>query len=450
MNLVSKFRMPFGGELESECVLRKSDDRDPVFTILIGENGTRKSYLLRQILDAALISRKSSQTQHDVEFTRQPEKVVAVSAFASDRFPTSPTVGDFMYMGRYRDGYAYIGPRTSRNLISRQHNSRQLILALLQYPERLEKLRKLSQHLRATLKVPPNCMVGLNVEIGSLARGSRLTLEEYVERSVNARPTSRFASDLKGFGDLASASQQLARALRNREPSSTTRRPSVSDSQIQLHFNWAEGDFDGSSISAEALKLGLRTGYLRPTPLTFGGLEDDALSSGQWALFCGTYILGLTACDKTLVLIDEPECGLHPQWQRNYMELTDMALCGLADCHVVVATHSSLLLSSLPAARSEVVALERHDNKVVAQHIEVPTGWDATDVIQEVFGADSARGPEITRAFRHLLSLVAGGRPLRTEFKAEVKRVGPMVERLPADDPLRVTFAALKDAASGR
>lgn len=449
MTIVSRFRVPFHGHAQMYLDLRRFAGKQPVFTVLIGENGTRKSFLLRAMIDAALQSRSSKSQSQDVEFSRAPAQVIGVSAIAGDRFPASPTIGDLWQMGRYREGYTYIGPRTARNLISRKHNSRQLVLALLEHPERLEKLKGLARALREELVIPPCCAAGLNV-MESMTGAANETLEEFVLRQQQRSRKSSTPGLLEGIGDIPKASAILKSYLGNGVGSPVRLGRSVKESQIQLHFNWAEGIFDGSSIPAEALITGIKTGYLRMTSLEFVDLEDDALSSGQWSLFCGTCLLGLLATDNTLVLIDEPECSLHPQWQRMYLELTRKALAGLNNCHVVVATHSSLVLSSLPGERSEVIALTRSDNQIFARHVPVPTGWDASDVIEEVFGVQAARGPEITEAFQRVLSLVAGGREKRAQLKAEVGTLEPLVEHLPPEDPLRVTFAALKGAAKGR
>ena len=449
MNIVSRFRVPFQGNAQPFLALEKISGKEPVFTVLIGENGTRKSFLLRAILDSALGVRSAKGSEKDVEFRRPPKQVIGISAIAGDRFPASSTIGDLWQMGHYREGYTYIGPRTGRNLISRKHNSRQLILALLENPGRLLRLKDLALALRKELLFPPDCAVGLNANTRPAA-DSYETLENYVQRQRESPRKSMAPGFLDGIGDIRSASAVLANALGYR-PTEGSRFPrTVDESHIKLHFNWAAGEFDGGNIPSEILVLGLKTGYLRTTSLEFSGVEDDSLSSGQWSLFCGTYLLGLLAKDDTLVLIDEPECSLHPQWQRIYMELTRKALTGVNNCHVLVATHSSLVLSSLPAKRAEVIALERKGDGIAARPIQVPTGWDASDVIEEIFGAAAARGPEITEAFQHLLSLVAGGRPMRSKFKKEVDKLEAIVERLPFDDPLRLTFAALQQAAVGR
>lgn len=67
-------------------------------------------------------------------------------------------------------------------------------------------------------------------------------------------------------------------------------------------------------------------------------------SSGQQQMLCS--IIGLTSAlkDESLILIDEPELSLHPSWQQLYLEYLQAALEPFRRCHVVIATHSPLIV----------------------------------------------------------------------------------------------------------
>lgn len=83
------------------------------------------------------------------------------------------------------------------------------------------------------------------------------------------------------------------------------------------------------------------------------------LSSGELNLLSG--FLGLAAYlkDGSLVLIDEPENSLHPQWQLDYASRLEELLSQYSGCHYVVATHSPLIVSGMSGATSSVLRLDQ-------------------------------------------------------------------------------------------
>lgn len=71
----------------------------------------------------------------------------------------------------------------------------------------------------------------------------------------------------------------------------------------------------------------------------------DELSSGQ-LLLLSTFARMLANCiPGSLVLIDEPELGLHPNWQSDWTPLVRDSLRNVPGVHVIAATHSPFLVS---------------------------------------------------------------------------------------------------------
>lgn len=67
-------------------------------------------------------------------------------------------------------------------------------------------------------------------------------------------------------------------------------------------------------------------------------------SSGQQQMLCSIISLATALRDDSLILIDEPELSLHPKWQMMYMQHLFDLLEQFQRCHVLIATHSPLIV----------------------------------------------------------------------------------------------------------
>lgn len=67
-------------------------------------------------------------------------------------------------------------------------------------------------------------------------------------------------------------------------------------------------------------------------------------SSGQQQMICSIMELASSLENDALILIDEPELSLHPKWQQMYLDHLNAALEPFNGCHVLVATHSPLVV----------------------------------------------------------------------------------------------------------
>lgn len=91
-------------------------------------------------------------------------------------------------------------------------------------------------------------------------------------------------------------------------------------------------------------------------------IYSDDLSSGQWQLLNGLLNLALNVDDESFVLIDEPENSLHPEWQREYIDLLRLTMNSVHGCHVVIATHSPLITAGVRADEGNIIRLERDED----------------------------------------------------------------------------------------
>ncbi|MGU5731629.1 AAA family ATPase [Aeromonas jandaei] len=62
-----------------------------------------------------------------------------------------------------------------------------------------------------------------------------------------------------------------------------------------------------------------------------------------------------------MVLIDEPEISLHPEWQETFIDLIYNAFSNYEKCHFIIATHSPLIISNLPKENCFILNMDSNE-----------------------------------------------------------------------------------------
>lgn len=89
------------------------------------------------------------------------------------------------------------------------------------------------------------------------------------------------------------------------------------------------------------------------------------LSSGELSILLSILKINSEIEDSSLILIDEPELSLHPAWQSQIIPSLEKCFSSYTDCHFIIATHSPLVVSSIPESNSAIVILDE-DAKIIS------------------------------------------------------------------------------------
>ncbi|MEB2630227.1 AAA family ATPase [Peribacillus frigoritolerans] len=114
------------------------------------------------------------------------------------------------------------------------------------------------------------------------------------------------------------------------------------------------------------------------------------LSSGEITLLFRFLPLLIEMKHNSIVLIDEPETHLHPVWAQQFIDyLVDMFR--EFNAHFILATHSPLIVADLPLEC--IVGLNKNKN-TVQQYLptENTLGGDPSELLKEVFGLGTLKG----------------------------------------------------------
>lgn len=364
---------------------------DCAYSVVIGNNGSGKSRLLGNIagefvrfqrgfsgrggrsrrirvLDYVVDGRPSVDALEDVWAPRPsvdlfpglPSRLIAVALTTVDKFPLEPSGSSDDMLERNLlsddDGpqfYCYVGMRDRTNRAS--------ISALIYRAiDGLDRARSERDNVRLSqvfdlLGYAPEIQVrlglGITLDVAEFARGER-DLEDVSDKDTRLLTRLRTVSRSKRY-----SSDWLRRALYPFV--SATKAKTISYS---ITF---DGAVRSSPFDKEALRLLRRLGALNLKSVIVrrhDGVEHDLrdASSGQITMLTVFLSVAANLQDGSLVLIDEPETSLHPDWQSRYINLMREVFSNFSGCHFVFSTHSPLIVADMPEG-SSIFSMDRRE-----------------------------------------------------------------------------------------
>lgn len=430
-----------------------------VYTLLIGENATGKSELLSEIVKISRLYR--NDVAHDTYKHKEgydkalglslirekgkadwPSKVLACSFNLNDKFPFSA--------GNKKDEegfYKYLGIRTASNnafigkykgiffdafikIISdkrRQKNFKKA-MDVLELPMRfkftLSPARGMSKFFKSDFKrraLSENIIVDVKSE---LTKNNR-----FIPASVQ-----KMQDDESYFLLVQSAIKIFSESIRfdERENSLAVEFDFTSMKKVTkkdlLEFNSIKHLVDAGIITVSEFYPDGRSSFI-------------SASSGQFNIINSIITIMSEIDDDCLLIIDEPEISLHPRWQVNYMSVIKEMLSSYKGCQVIIATHSHLLVTSMPIENSNVlVARKKKEGGVSFELLDAsPSGWSSDMLLYSVFGVLTQNNQAFDYDIRTLASFMSSRDLSSGDFsmyKDALDRVRKY--KLPGTDPLSV------------
>ena len=177
-------------------------------------------------------------------------------------------------------------------------------------------------------------------------------------------------------------------------------------------------------------------------------ITSEDMSSGEFAVL--STVLSLTAAvndTHSLILLDEPELSLHPNWQMALIDNLDRALANRV-CHFLIATHSHMLVSDLPLKRSSVTHAEKDENgNLKATTITESTyGWSAEEVLLKVFKTATDRNRYFGERIGKLLEQMGNNTISPKDVTSELTELQEISMHLSDIDPMKTILNTIVDA----
>ena len=435
-------------------------------SVLIGANGTGKTQLLTGIAGAfqSLSRAKVSQRRPGADFPLQhlryrldgdvfeiekrgisidlkvngqpieldkllmPERVIALATTSHDRFPlpvlaerVDPLLNIYRYMGlRDRSGRS--------SLLSALYSS---LNNLFEVAGTRSKRRDRIAEIFNFLNYEPVVTVYYTFRIPRARLRDAGDSTDIVERLWREHEWHRTYSLLR---EARATPQDLREALQRALKTADHAR------YVSITVDLANGFIEPEVLDLQLLR---RVGIMSTRAVEIRRLNGTIVdlkraSSGEMSIASTFIALAGVLEDRSLVLIDEPEVSLHPEWQAKYIEKLTQTFSGYKGCHYVLATHSPLILSDIPreAAVISLDADERVEGDEVARE-------SADKLLAKFFKVPTTSNLYLRDQIVTALRLAADGAIESAEFGSVVANLEEMAEQIDSDEPVQKVIAAL-------
>ncbi len=462
----------------------------PYITLIIGANATGKSRLLRILTevfnDLYKLKLENNDTfsfkggyrleyqfknktfivennRHELEIKQNdrkiaisslliPNKLIAASYSITDRFPHQSNSYSNLRSGpsksyvktRYDNGlYEYLGVRTFNNMASASgHITRTIDLLFTSYIN--NNLNPSLKEVFLALKLKPQLSIEYRYKNFSSLLGREKLSRHYLETFIKNLDEKKTGFSYKYFKELLNnpALQneliKYSETLKDRKKLSA---PLIFDLDFTNFQSFS--NFISEYRMLDLLRKLNLVGYGEVLVYREDGERFDINqgSSGEINIFTSLISLSCVIEDYSLILIDEPEISLHPNWQMKYLDLLNSIFRKrYSNCHFIICSHSHFLVSDLMADSSFILTLKNEkDSSLIATPMPRPTfGWSAEQILLEVFNVPTTRNLYVADLIGNILNLIAAPKKDLEEIKVEVQKIKEYnLDKLDASDPLK-------------
>ncbi len=458
------------------------------FTILIGPNGTGKSYILRTLIDiireifdykiqgkrpfhitgsffikysynenvyeignivksdnikllkaftkgSMLTCKQNGEPIKELMDIQLPEKLLASSIMLTDKFPVIAAKQGF-------DIYNYLGVRRTPSVAGTRTLARITAQNLVEISDDKNFLENLEQILKY-LNINGNIIIGYTPRYFKEIYSKELSVEGLKEffndyakknRTTPLRGEKHFRK-IENDKDLLQAIVNYIQMMVYKIIPYSNDHPN--SKKFELHIF---GELDIKKEFEMIKQLGWLDLISFPFIQVINGetntvydFEDS--SSGEYHIF--TSLIGLLAKvkDNSVILIDEPEISMHPNWQMQYFEIINKLFKKYTGCHFIIATHSHFLISDLKGENSKIIGLKRDEQ---IETVEIPEqtntyGWPAEDVLYRVFNVKSTSNYYLEMDLRKALKQITNKNTETVELDEIIGRLDKL--KLSEADP---------------
>lgn len=177
-------------------------------------------------------------------------------------------------------------------------------------------------------------------------------------------------------------------------------------------------------------------------------IDTSKLSSGEFHFLTTMIAIQSTLKKNSLILIDEPDTSLHPNWQMKYIHNLKELFKKWNSVHFIMATHSHFIISDLENRSSEIIGLTGSVPFVEAKSFNTETyGYSAEEVLLEIFNVPTTRNHFIYEKVSEILEMVAmrdsqketvSMTQYRDDISAKIKYLrNKGIDNLSKEDPLK-------------
>ncbi|OHT23356.1 hypothetical protein A3Q29_21085 [Providencia stuartii] len=169
--------------------------------------------------------------------------------------------------------------------------------------------------------------------------------------------------------------------------------------------------------------------------------DIEHASSGEQSIIMN--ILGISSLikDNSLILIDEPEVCLHPEWQEKYIQLIIDVFKNQRKCHFIIATHSPQIIANLSEKNCFITSIENGICKNSKEYINQSADYQ----LATLFNAPGFKNEYLSRVSLSLLSKIMANKSIDNDDLNVMKTLLSVKENLSKDDPILSLIISLEE-----
>jgi len=324
---------------------------DNEYFVVIGKNGEGKSQLLLDIIKSICVS--------DLHF----KNLIAVSTSAFDRFPINVR----SLKNDEPMAYSYVGVRagTGNNVLSLMSSvSTGFISKYISSPQDLDRFSMVLKEIGFSTSF--EYIYKLMINSDNLFQQNMLIENEYYIVDGNRR--TKLDCTEHEFEEIRNFLKYVQGICDNNK----NFRLVVNPRQKYLNDEISLDNISFFKYIFKMISLGIvKLIDLKIEKLSKGIISLRRASSGEQCILLSLFGIAANITDNTIILIDEPEISLHPEWQQRYINLLMNTFGGFYNCKFIIATHSPLVISNLksancyilPMAESEIINAKDYNNR---------------------------------------------------------------------------------------
>lgn len=387
------------------------------YVLLIGKNGRGKSGILANLADTLPLNGINT---------------LAISFSITDKFPYSTK----------RKNYIYLGVRSTSNSTQTNTLDNKIFDNLIAGSNNFGFADKI-ERICSFLEVSPEFHIWGELHGGSVENIDEM--DDYVLSAVTARRgRGRVALDeIKTTEARRSAVDGLfeEEAISRSDVAQLLEELQSTDLKFQRRFDLRNIlQMRIYSVIPALRKLGVIKNFsLSVGRSTSSGL--NFMSSGQKNIFFTLTQVCRHAGLTSIVLIDEPEISLHPDWQARYIPLLE-DLFGSEDFRYVIATHSPFVAINCFHSQTSVISLTRSQSGFAWERINSMEGWSVDIASVDGFNVGSYRSTRLEQIMLDACEVISAESPLNSEVTYYLKKLSEY--SLAKDDPINLIIQDLE------
>lgn len=179
-------------------------------------------------------------------------------------------------------------------------------------------------------------------------------------------------------------------------------------------------------------------------------ISMEQISSGEYHLLFSMITLFAGITKRALVLIDEPEISLHPNWQMKYVDILNKIIFKSTSSHFLISSHSHLIVSDLSPNSSTIIGLNNNSGNSIETKVKTidknTFGWSTEQILLEIFDVPTTRNLYLTNEISKIISMLSK-KELTDKQKQNLEKkiiwLKNLDLNLKAIDPLKEVVAAI-------